>query len=188
MIMDDEKIVDLYLSRNEDAISESEKKYGKRLRSLSLRIVESMETAEECENDTYLQAWESIPPNKPKTWLFAFLARIIRNISINRFRKMTTKKRNSEIVHITNELESIISSPDDTDCRFGYDILAECINSFLSNLEKEKRIVFMRRYWYGDSIRCIAKRSGTSESKIKTILWRIRTDLKDYLKKEGYEL
>lgn len=186
--MEDEKIVELYLQRNETAIEKTAEKFGKRLRSLSNGIVNDIQTAEECENDTYLEAWNRIPPNEPKSWLYAFLARIIRNISIDCCRRKNAIKRSAFICELSEEMEECIPSPDDIDCRIDDMAFAEAINRFLSVLDSEKRKIFVRRYWYLDSVAEISKKFSLSESKVKTTLFRCRQRLREFLEKEGYTL
>ena len=184
--MDDNRIVELFLMRDEKAIEETAQKYGKRLRSLSRGIVGDALTAEECENDTYLEAWNSIPPHEPRDYLYAFLARIIRHISLNCCRDRSRLKRNALICELSVEMEQCLPAPDDCACRLDDIVLADVLNRFLSTLDEQKRNIFVRRYWYLDSITAISKRFALSESKIKTALFRCRRQLKEYLEKEGY--
>lgn len=186
--MDDNKIVELYLSRDESAIQHTSEKYGSRLRYLALGIVENLQTAEECENDTYLEAWNSIPPHEPKGYLYAFLARITRHIALNCCRDRSRLKRSAYICELSSEMEQCIPAPHDTECRIDDIVLRDAINGFLGTLREEKRNVFLRRYWYLDSITAISKRFGLSESKVKTMLFRSRNELRKYLEKEGYIL
>ena len=186
--MEDEKIVELYFERNESAIERTSEKYGKRLRAVSNGILKDIETAEECENDTYLEAWNIIPPNEPKTYLYAFLARIIRNISLNFCRKKNALKRNAFVCELSAEMEECIPSTDDMDCRIDDMVFAEIINKFLSELDAEKRKIFVRRYWYMDSVTEISEKLLLSESKVKTSLFRTRKKLREFLEKEGYAL
>ena len=184
--LDDSKIVDLYLERDEAAIKQTSKKYGKRLRALSFGIVNDQLSAEECENDTYLEAWNSIPPHEPRSYLYAFLARITRHISLNCCRDRSRLKRSAFICELSAEMEECIPDPDDSGCRVDDIVLGEAINKFLGSLDAQKRNIFLRRYWYMDSISDISKRYALSESKIKTTLFRCRNKLREYLKKEGY--
>ena len=186
--MDDSKIIDLFFSRDETAIRHTAEKYGKRLRSLSYNIVHDFQTAEECENDTYAQAWNIIPPHSPKEYLYAFLAKIIRHISLNRCRDRSRLKRNAYICELSTEMEQCIPAPDDCACRIDDMIFAGVINRFLASLTVEKRSIFLRRYWYLDSVADISKRFGCSEWKVKTMLFRIRNQLRKHLEKEGYTL
>jgi len=186
--MDDPTIVDLYLQRDETAIQETAQKYGRRLRSLAYGFVENLQTAEECENDTYMEAWKSIPPHEPRNYLYPFLARIVRHIALDFCRSSSRLKRNAYICELTAEMEQCIPAPDDSMCRLEEAELAGAINGFLSTLGAEKRDIFLRRYWFLDSISAIAFRYGYSESKVKSVLFRSRNQLRVYLQKEGYDL
>lgn len=186
--LDDNEIVELYLLRDETAIKQTSEKYGSRLRSLSYGIVNDQQTAEECENDTYMEAWNTIPPHKPRSYLYAFLARITRYISLNICRDRNRLKRSAFICELSTEMEQCIPSPDDVECCIDDMALSEALNGFLCTLNEEKRNVFIRRYWYLDSIADISKRFALSESKVKTTLYRCRNQLREHLKKEGYIL
>lgn len=186
--MDDNRIVALYLRRNEAAIDQTAQKYGSRLRSLSYGIVQDRQTAEECENDTYLKAWNAIPPHEPSGYLYAFLARITRRISLNHCRERDRLKRSAHLCTLSAELEQCIPAPDDAACRLDELTLRDAINGFLGTLSEEKRNIFLRRYWYLDSIADIAQRYALSESKVKTTLFRCRDRLRKHLLKEGYIL
>ena len=186
--MDDNKIVELYLLRDETAIKQTTEKFGSRLRSLAYRIVNDRQTAEECENDTYMEAWNTIPPHEPRSYLYAFLARITRHISLNCCRDRSRLKRSAFICELSAEMEQCIPAPDDVACRVDDMALGEAINGFLSTLAEEKRNIFIRRYWYLDSIADISKCFALSESKVKTTLFRCRNQFREYLEKEGYTL
>ena len=184
--MEDTQIVELYLDRDETAIRQTSEKYGARLRTLAYGIVRDRQAAEECENDTYLQAWNTIPPHEPGSYLYAFLARIARHISLNFCRDRSRLKRSAFIVELSAEMEQCIPAPNDTACRIDDLALREALNGFLSTLNEEKRNVFVRRYWYLDSVADISKRFALSESKVKTTLFRCRNQLREHLAKEGY--
>ena len=186
--MDDSKIVDLFFFFFEAALRHTSEKYGKRLRTLSYRIVEDFQTAEECENDTYAAAWNTIPPHSPKEHLYAFLARITRHISLNCCRYRGSLKRSAHICELSAEMEQCIPAPDDCACRIEDMAFADVINRFLVSMPVEKRNIFLRRYWYLDSIADISKRFGCSESRVKTTLFRSRNQLRIHLEKEGYIL
>ena len=186
--MEDSRIVDLYLARDESAPAKTAEKFGTRLRTLSYGILRDTQSAEECENDTYLAAWNAIPPHEPREYLYAFLARITRNLSLNRCRAGKRLKRNAHISELSRELEECIPAPDDVECRIDDMSLSEAINGFLAALAEEKRNFFLRRYWYLDSIAEIARRFSASESKVKTTLFRCREQLRKYLEGEGYTL
>ena len=186
--MDDNRIVELYLLRDETAIRQTSEKYGNRLRALACGIVKDRQAAEECENDAYMEAWNTIPPHEPRTDLYAFLARITRHISLNLCRDRSRLKRSAFICELSAEMEQCIPAPDDALCRIDEMALSEAINGFLGTLEEEKRNIFIRRYWYLDSIADISKRFAFSESKVKTVLHRCRNQLREQLEKEGYVL
>lgn len=186
--MEDSRIVDMYLERDEAAIKETADKYGTRLRTLAYGIVDDAHTAEECENDTYMQVWSSVPPHEPRDYLYAFSARITRHISLNRCRDEKRLKRSAYICDLGTELEQCIPAPDDAACRVDDIVLAEILNGFLRSLDNEKRNIFIRRYWYLDSVADISKRFALSESKVKTTLFRSRNKLRERLLKEGYDI
>ena len=186
--MDDYQIVELYLRRDERAIGCSAEKFGARLRALVCGITGDAQTAEECENDTYLQAWNAIPPHEPRTYLYAFLARIARHLALNRCRELARLKRSAQIMELSAELEQCLPAPDDAACRLDELALREAINGFLGTLREEKRNIFIRRYWFLDSVADIAGRFAISESKVKTTLSRCRAQLRAYLEQEGYTL
>ena len=186
--MDDSMIVDLYLQRDEAAITQTSDKYGSRLRSLAYHIVADHPAAEECENDTYLQAWNSIPPHEPKGYLYAFLARITRHLSLNICRHRSQLKRSASIAELSAEMEACIPAPSDMECCVDDIVIKDTINAFLSHLSPEKRNIFIRRYWYLDSIDEICERFAISDSKAKAILFRCRNKLRQQLIKEGLTL
>jgi len=186
--LDDSRIVDMYLDRCEDAIAVTSEKYGSRIRSFSLGILREETTAEECENDTYLKAWNSIPPNEPRNYLYAYLLKIARRLSLDQCRNRSRLKRSAYISELTLEMEQCIPSPDDTECRVDEQLLRRAINDFLGSLSKNKRSIFMRRYWYMDSIDSISERFGMTQSNVKTTLFRIRSQFRTYLEKEGFDI
>ena len=186
--VEDERIVDLFLARDENAVRCAAEKYGLRLRALALRIAGEVQTAEECENDAYLAAWNAIPPAEPRDYLYAFLARIVRNLALNRCRDRERLKRAAFVSELSREMEECIPAPDDLESRMDDLALREALNGFLGTLGEEKRNIFLRRYWYLDPVAEIAKRFGISQSKVKTTLLRVRKQLREYLEKEGYTL
>ena len=185
--MDDSEIVELYLSRDESAISRTAAKYGARLRGVAYRILSDFSAVEECENDTYLTAWNQIPPSEPRNYLFAFLGKIIRCLAIDEVRKRNRRKRNVVLCELTKEMTECLpddlENPEDVACARE---LGNLITSFLRNCSEEQRKVFVRRYWYFDSIETICKFYGFSKSKVKMILSRMRIELSAFLRKEGY--
>lgn len=186
--MNDDEIVELFLSRDESAITHTAEKYGSVLRSISQRITGDPAAAEECENDTYLEAWKRIPPSEPRAYLLPFLSKITRNISINRCAQKERLKRKAYITELSEEMEQCIPSPNDVESCLDSIETGRIISDFLRGQPKEKRLIFMHRYYYFDSVSSIAERFGYSESKVKTMLFRMRNDLRSYLIKEGYSL
>ena len=178
----------MYVNRDENAIKQTSDKYGSRLRAISFRITGDRETSEECENDTYLETWNRIPPCGPKDYFFAFLAKITRSRSIDRCRERSRLKRNSYIVELSDELETCIPAVNDVENDVEAKLLGEAISRFLYTLSDEKQVIFMRRYFYLDTVSEIAKRLSIGDSKVKTTLFRVRNELRDYLIKEGYTL
>lgn len=187
-LLDDSSIVNLYFCRDEAAICATREKYGCRLRALSENIVQDAQTAEECEDDTYIQAWNSIPPNEPREYLYPFLARIIRHISLNCCRSRNSLKRSAFICELSSEMEQCIPAPDDCESRLNDMDLRDVINRFLNTISTEKRRIFLRRYWFLDSITDISQRYAISESKVKVTLLRCRNQFRVYLEREGYTL
>ena len=185
--MENDQIIALYWERSETAIEETTQKYGKSLFSLSMNIVFNHEIAEECVNDTYLKAWNAMPPQKP-VFLFAYLAKITRRLAFGRLDYANAIKRKADIVELGDELESCIATPSDTESQYEIEFIIEMINTFLKKLTPEKRNVFVRRYWFADSIIELEKRFSISESKIKSMLFRTRNELREYLQKEGIQL
>ena len=186
--MEDEKIIELYFSRTENAIFETEKKFGKYLLKIANNILFDPEDSKECVNDTYLRAWDIIPPQKPEK-LSLFLGKITRRLAIDIFRKKHTEKRgNSEYALSLSELDECIPDGFSAESEFEKKELLKSINGFLELLSDENRKIFICRYFYSDSIKEIASFFGTSESKIKSSLFRSRKALKEHLLKEGFFL
>ncbi|WP_308682642.1 RNA polymerase sigma factor [Stomatobaculum longum] len=184
--MEDRAIVALYWKRAETAILETKKQYGRLLFSISRGILRNEEDAEECENDTYLRAWDTIPPKRPEK-LSAFLAKITRNLSLDRYDAMHAEKRGGgEVPLLLDELAEVIA--DETAFPTDTEGLSEVLNAFLGRLKPDARTIFLRRYWFGDSVQEISARSGFGESKIKMSLLRTRQSLKEVLEKEGYRV
>lgn len=185
--MDDKEIVDLYWRRNEAAISETAAKYGKFCHSIAYNILGSNEDAEESVNDTYLDAWNSIPPHRPSI-LSTFLGKITRRICIDRWRKRSAQKRGGgQIAVALDELEECISGGQSVEQEAEAKLLADVVNSFVKSLPVTERSVFLCRYWYMDPIETIAKEFGFSQSKVKSMLYRTREKLRAKLIKEGLQ-
>lgn len=185
--MDDKRIIELYFARKEDAIKETERKYGNYCFLIAHNILSSREDAEECLNDAYLKLWNSIPPNRPDP-LKTYLGKIVRNISINRYVSKHAQKRDGETEHLLEEVCEFI--PDQTSLTPISDqfALKQAINSFMASLPKKARIIFVKRYWYAISLSGIARDIGASENYVKVSLHRTRSALKTYLEKEGIDL
>ena len=186
--MEDEKIIDLYWARSESAISETELKYGRYLKTVAKNILSDEEDSLECVNDTYLNAWNAMPDQRPDR-LSAFLGRITRNLSLKRWDKETAEKRGAGQVPLAlEELQECIPESDSADPAADDRALADVLNRFLASMPAEKRIIFMRRYWYLSPVAEIASDLAISESKVKMSLLRSRNELKEYLEKEGVGL
>lgn len=184
--MDDCQIIELYFNRNEDAIRETDAKYGRNCRRIAYNILNDHEDTEECVNDTYVTTWNTIPPTRPNHFL-AFLSKIIRNLSLKRLEYLTREKRSASLLVSFEELEDVI--PDDC---FAPDLSDEdigiLISRFLKDQKEDARNVFMRRYFFFDSVNEIAKQYGFTESKVKNMLFRTRNLLRNYLVKKGVAL
>lgn len=185
--MTDQMILDLFWKRSEDAIQNTSQKYGAYLTKIAMNILRHHEESEECVNDTYLSAWEQIPPDHPEN-LLAYLGRITRCLALNRYDYLTAQKRNAEFTLQLSELEECLSRPDCVESQYENGELSSAISTFLRTLDGEKRNIFIRRYWFSDPITEIASRFNLSESKVKSILFRLRKQLKQYLESEGYRL
>ena len=181
--MEDHDIVELFLMRDETAIERTSEKYGNRLRALSYGIVNDAQTAEECENDTYLEAWNSIPPHAP-TRFSAFIGKIARNTAIDRYMQKRAQKRNAGVELALDELSECLPSYSEGNMTEEL-ALKHAIDSFLESLPKRTRIIFMRRYWYMSSIKEIADGLSISESNVKVILMRTRERFREHLENEG---
>jgi RNA polymerase sigma-70 factor (ECF subfamily) len=182
--MEDNEIVELYWERSEAAVSETSKKYARYCRYISFSILHNNEDSEECVNDTYLRAWNAMPPNRPNC-LATFLGKITRNLALDKFKKYAAEKRGlGQMELVLSELDDCVSSSA-VEQEIDEIELAELLNHFLESLPKDKRIMFMQRYWYLMPIREIAERSGKSESQVKSALFRTRNNLKTVLEKEG---
>lgn len=181
--MNDEKIVSLFLARDEQAISCADSTYGKRLLHLAKNIVASPQDAEECVSDTLLKAWDSIPPQVPEH-LFAYLAKICRNDALSKLEHHNAKKRKAEVVSLTEEMECCI--PDAAQLqKMESRALGSALDAFVRTLPADNQLIFLRRYWYMDSIAEISQRLNLSEGAVLMRLNRMKGKLRSYLKKEG---
>lgn len=186
--MTDGELVDALIARDESALGELREKYGGKLKAIAFGILGDRETAEECVNDAYLAAWESIPPHEPREYLPAFLAKLVRAQAFNRVKAGRAAKRSAELTELTKELESCLPSPRSTETELDGRELMRAVSAFLKGVSDEKRTVFVRRYWYTESVQSIAKSCGMTQGKVKSMLFRVRNELRLYLKKEGYSL
>ena len=182
--MQDNEIIALYWARAEGAIAETAKRYGSYCYAIAWNILHRQEDAEECENDTWLAAWNTMPPARPQK-LATFLGRLTRNIALDRYDYNTAQKRGGEFPLVLSELSECIAAVDNVEKQVEAQETADCISTFLRTQSKISRMVFVRRYWYADSIADIAKRFGMRESRVKSMLFRTRNKLRDYLEAEG---
>ncbi len=184
--VDDQSIVAMYLARDEAAIAMTQKKYGRYCHCIAENILGNDADAEECVNDTYKKAWDTIPPQKPSV-LSTYLGMLTRQISLNRARDMRAQKRGGgQLPLILEELEECIVDPDALPSDDG--ILRDALDAFLGTLPQRTRVVFMRRYWYAESARSIAKDCGMSEGSVHTLLSRTRKQLKDFLEQQHIDV
>lgn len=184
--MEDSNIIALFWKRDEHAIAETQMAYGRKLKQLALRILKNQADAEECENDTYLKAWNTIPPQSPQ-YFYAYLAKICRFAAFGKLDAQNAQKRKAVMVELTAEMELCIPSTA-YEKSLEQEEIGRQLNAFLAELSEENRLMFLRRYWFADSIREIAQRCGSSESKVKTALFRTRNKLKSYFEREGFSL
>lgn len=178
--MNDEKIIELFFGRSEQAIKELDEKYGRVCYSVSYNILNNQQDAEECVNDAYLGTWNAIPPAKPNP-LLAFICKIVRNISLKRYEQNTAIKRNSHYDVAMEELEDCLASSTTIEEELEERKLTEIIESFLDSLSKENRVIFLRRYWFSDGYADIARQVGMTKKNVSVRLTRIRKELRKYL-------
>ena len=184
--MEDERIVALYWERSEQAIADTEKKYDRYLEKIAHNILNNIEDSRESVNDTYLAAWNSMPPHRPSI-LSAYLAKLTRRISIDRFRYRTRDKRmGSEYAISLSELSDCVSGGNTAEEIFNAKALADAIGVYLRLQSREVQTAFLGRYYFLDPVKEIAAYLGMSESKVKSLLYRTRLGLKEYLEKEGF--
>lgn len=183
--MEDDRIIELFQNRNQTAIKESDNKYGKTLKKISFGVLSNSEDSNECVNDTYLKAWNSIPPQKPNS-LLAYLGRIVRNISINRWYEIKTQKRGGDCLLI--ELSECIPSDDSVKDSIEERELSEVITVWLKSLPQDDRVLFMRRYWFGETLEVLANDCSVSPNKLAGRMFRLRKKLKATLEKEDISL
>lgn len=184
--MEDNEIIGLFWKRDQSAISESNIKYGKMLKCISFNVVQNHEDSNECVNDTYMKVWDSIPPQKPNS-LVAYLGRITRNISINRWYESHAQKRGGTNMIIT-ELSDCIPSYNSVEKEMEASELSTVISKWLYSIDKDDRVLFLRRYWFGESLKSLAKECATTPNRLAGRMYRLREKLKLALEKEGIYL
>ena len=182
--MEDTAIIQLFFQRAEQAIVEVQQKYGSFCRTVAMNLLQQKEDAEECVNDTWQAAWQRIPPENPRM-LGAFLGRITRNLAISRFRKNTAQMRSEGLTVLLSELEHCVPSGQSTEEAVDSILLGEYISKWLESLSDDDRALFLRRYWFGESLRELAREVGTGEGHLAQKLYRLRLQLKKELEKEG---
>ena len=186
--MDDKAIIRMFFDRDENGLSAASKKYGAYCLKIAKNILGNNEDAEECVNDAYLNAWNSIPPKNPEN-LAAYLAKIVRNLSFNLYKKNHAEKRGcGQIPLVLDELAEIVSGKENPEKELDGKLLSEKINLFLSQLTAEKRNIFVCRYFYSDSIKDIAEKFDMTENNVSVTLNRLRTKLHNYLIESGFEI
>lgn len=185
--MEDKQIIELYFARNEKAILESQQKYGAFCHSIAWNLLSNREDSEECVNDTMHAAWNAIPPTRPNS-LRAFLGGITRKLALMVFRKRTAKKRNDGIAQSLDELLEMVPSSQDVEKSVEMKELTECINSWLGSLPQPDRVLFVRRYWFGDAVSELAGKADMTPNRLAQKLFSMRKQLKTFLEKEGVAL
>lgn len=185
--MDDNRIIELYWERNEEAIKETSLKYGGLCIYIAKNILSSYEDREECVNDTYYALWNAIPSEHPNIFS-AFISRITRNLALKKYEYISAAKRNPSAITSLDELGDCISGKDSVESEIESKHIVNTISKFLWRQGEEKRNIFIRRYWYFDSIETICKKTGFSQSKVKSILYEMRLKLRKYLESEGIEV
>lgn len=186
--MDDKEIINLYNLRNEQAITETSKKYGKYCLSIADNILHCIQNSEECVNDTYLKTWNNIPPVKPNS-LKLFLAKIVRNLAFDKYRETSRKKRGSgEIMLALEEIKDFLPIAGQAETKFKEIEFMDSINRFLSGEKKKERCIFINRYFHMESVKLIANKYNINENNVHKILSRTRLKLKKFLETEGYTI
>ena len=186
--MEDDRIVQLFWDRDESAITQTDYKYGNYCTAIAKNILGNMEDAQECVNDTYMNAWNSMPDHRPKM-LSTYLGKITRNLSFNRYKSNHAEKRGgSEISSVLDELSEFVSGRENVEQEIEYRELIKAIESFLETLSPKKRSIFICRYWYSDSISDIAIQHGMRQNAVSMTLKRQRLKLKQYLIERGFKL
>ncbi|MBR5537907.1 MAG: RNA polymerase sigma factor [Clostridia bacterium] len=182
--MEDIAIIELFFQRSEQALTEAQQKYGAFCRKLAMDLLREARDAEECVNDTWQAAWQTIPPQRPRM-LGAYLGRITRNLAISRFRKNTAQIRTEGLTVLLSELEQCVPAGQNTEAAVEAILLGDYISNWLETLSADDRALFLRRYWFGESLRELAREAGTGEGHLAQRMYRLRLQLKKALEKEG---
>ncbi len=185
--MEDEKIIDLFFARSQQAIIETDMKYGRMCMHIAKNIVFNEEDAEECVNDTYLAAWNNIPPTRPR-FFSAYIAKITRNLAMKKITYANAKKRAANLTISLEELDGCFASYNEEVTELEQQEFAKCLEKFLCKQNYKSRNMFLRRYWFMDSVPDIADRFCVSKNKVRSELKKIKEKLKKYLAREGYTL
>ena len=185
--MTDEIIIEMLFERSEKSISMIDRKYGERCRKIALNILGNEQDAEECVNDAYFTVWSTVPPEKPKSF-FGFLYKILRNISLKKYRAESAAKRCSRYSEALEEIELTFAAEESVEKELDKKFFKEMMEEFLLSLSAESRVAFVRRYWFSQSCREIAKQLGVSENNVAVRLLRAREKLREFLEERGIEL
>ena len=184
-MLEDAQIIQLYWDRDMSAISETDVKYGKYCTKIAMNILSSGCDAEECVNDTYHKTWDTIPPQRPEVFP-PFLGKIVRNLALDRYRYHTAQKRNGKMDVLLSELEHCLPVAESVEDAMDASVVSDVINRYLEGLSRQKRVIFVQRYWYGAQVREIAQTLGLREKTVSARLRRLRDRLQKSLKKEGF--
>ncbi len=186
--MEDVQIVDMFWNRDQEVIAVVQQQYGGLCRQVAYQILNDREESEECENDAYLRAWNAIPPQRPNRFS-VWLCRVVRNLALDRYRaRQAAKRGGGEFQLVLHELEACLPAPSGTETAYEGRRITQVLEQFVRALPVEQRGVFLRRYWYADPVAKIAAGYGMSESKVKSMLSRIRGRLRIFLQEEGIEI
>lgn len=185
--MEDSAIIELYWARNEDALTQTDQKYGPMCRSLAFNILSDRQDSEECVNDTWHRAWNTMPPQRPDS-LRAYLGRIVRNLAISRLRQRTAQKRDGGAKVMFSELEDCLPSPARTDQELDAKELAAAVSRWLRTLDPDDRVLFVRRYWYGDASHELAREWDLLPNQMAKRMLKLRRSLKRSLEQEGFDV
>lgn len=185
--MDDQTIIDLLFQRDQSGIHALSSQYGAYCAHIARNVLENEQDVEECLNDAYLSVWNTIPPQKPEN-LSAFIGRITRNLALNRYRNAHAQKRGGNVSFVLCELSQVVSGNPTPEQELQHQELTASINAYLASLPQWKRYIFVRRYWYADSVSQIAKYCGKTESYVSMTLTRLRRQLQKHLTERGFDL